>query len=497
MGDNSVTVTATDSSGNSSSADVVVTVEDTTPPQLQVPAGIRKEAVQRETVIDIGTATATDIFDITISNNAPVAFPLGSTLVTWRAQDSNGNVAEAGQSITVEDTTAPELNAPADLAAEATDILTPVPLNAATATDIFDVTLSNNAPAAFPLGLTAVTWRAEDGSGNVATATQQVTIRDTTAPLIIAPADITVEASGETTVVNLATPAVSDIFPVTLGNNAPTAFPLGTTPVIWHATDSSGNDASATQLVTLRDSVAPKLTLPADRLVEAQGTLTPVLLESATAEDLFPVSLTKDAPAVFPLGTTVVTWRAQDSNGNVTTGLQRITVVDTTAPEMQLEQLHSYLWPPNNRLREVARVSAVSDVVDGHPQVDIDVEVVDTPHARPRPSRERRPYVRPSRHNDHDRRGGAVDSDHERDDDGEQAGIQRGNRSENHNAHRPRPDWKVIERDGVWHIYVRASIEGAARERSYEITVTVSDASGNSTQQQAQVIIGKQQRQRH
>jgi hypothetical protein len=45
----------------------------------------------------------------------------------------------------------------------------------AVATDPCGVTLTNNAPARFPLGTTTVTWTAKDGAGNVATALQAVT----------------------------------------------------------------------------------------------------------------------------------------------------------------------------------------------------------------------------------------------------------------------------------------------------------------------------------
>src|SRR5438045_1942701 len=37
---------------------------------------------------------------------------------------------------------------------------------------------------------------------------------------------------------------------VTIGNNAPAKFPLGTTLVTWIATDGAGNKTTATQLVT-------------------------------------------------------------------------------------------------------------------------------------------------------------------------------------------------------------------------------------------------------
>jgi Ca2+-binding RTX toxin-like protein len=50
--------------------------------------------------VNIGRAQATDPCGVTITNNAPSVFPLGTTTVTWTARDGAGNVAEAVQLIT-------------------------------------------------------------------------------------------------------------------------------------------------------------------------------------------------------------------------------------------------------------------------------------------------------------------------------------------------------------------------------------------------------------
>ncbi|MNI33836.1 Exoglucanase-2 precursor [compost metagenome] len=95
----------------------------------------------------------------------------------WTATDANGNVTTGVQKITVVDTTKPVLKAPADIAAAATGIKTPVSLGQATVNDIFGYTLENDAPAdGFPIGKTAVTWTATDANGNVSTAVQYVTV---------------------------------------------------------------------------------------------------------------------------------------------------------------------------------------------------------------------------------------------------------------------------------------------------------------------------------
>jgi HYR domain len=160
------------------------TVKDTTPPiiQIQQPA-ITVEATSPTMVVDLGSVTATDAVDgaITPVSNAPAVFPIGVTTVTWTATDAAGNTATAQQLVTVQDTTPPAITAPAAVAADSTTGQPiAVAIGAATATDTFgSVTISNNAPAVFPIGITTVTWTATDANGNSATATQTVTVNDT------------------------------------------------------------------------------------------------------------------------------------------------------------------------------------------------------------------------------------------------------------------------------------------------------------------------------
>ncbi|MGH9878968.1 MAG: HYR domain-containing protein, partial [Nitrososphaerales archaeon] len=83
-----------------------------------------------------------------------------------------------------------------------------------------------------------------------------VTIIDATPPQIIAPADVTAETIGPTATVILGTPTVTDNVdssPI-VSNNAPSAFPIGTTTVIWTAEDFSGNTATAAQQVSITES---------------------------------------------------------------------------------------------------------------------------------------------------------------------------------------------------------------------------------------------------
>ena len=48
------------------------------------------------------------------------------------------------------------------------------------------------------------------------------------------------------------------------------------------------------------------------------------------------VSIISDAPEFFPIGETIVTWTATDVAGNESSIEQRVTIVDTTSPSLQI-----------------------------------------------------------------------------------------------------------------------------------------------------------------
>jgi len=116
--------------------------------------------------------------------------------------------------------------------------------------------------SSFPLGTTTNTFVATDGSGNTATCSFTVTVLDV--PVITCPANLTnvptdnnqCYASG----VVLGSPTVIDNCGSTITsvtNNALSQYPVGTTTVIWIATNSLGNTASCAQTVTVIDNQPP------------------------------------------------------------------------------------------------------------------------------------------------------------------------------------------------------------------------------------------------
>jgi gliding motility-associated-like protein len=344
VGTTTVTWTVTDASGNTATATQTVTVTDAINPTITAPANLTINANASCVAfgVNLGTPVRADNCTVaSVTNNAPAVFPLGITTVTWIVTDGSGNTATATQTVTVVDNTAPTLVAPAALTVNTNSGCTATGVNLGTAVK-FDncsiVSTTNNAPTAFPLGTTTVTWTVTDGSGNSTTATQLVTVIDNVNPTITAPAAVTATTNNgcTRTGLNLGTPVTADNCSVaSVTNNAPTAFPIGTTIVTWTVTDGSGKTATATQTVTINDVIFPTITAPA--AITANTTTGCIAANIAlgtpvTADNCSVATITNNAPAVFPLGTTTVTWTVKDGSGNTTTATQTVTIVDNIYP---------------------------------------------------------------------------------------------------------------------------------------------------------------------
>jgi len=339
--------TATDNHDNITTAYQRITIVDTTTPTIISPQDIVAEAIDPTmNYVGLGELSAADSVGIeSVTNDKPITFPFGSTTVTWTVTDTSGNISQATQVVTLVDTTDPEIIAPSDIVAEATDLSgTMVELGEATAHDVMGIaSITEHPPRFFVLGETTVTWIATDTSGNSASATQTVTIVDTTSPIITAPDSITAEAtSANSNTVALGNPVSSDLVDIPLiSNNAPDVFPLGETTITWTAVDESGNSASATQTVTIVDTTSPELTMPEDVMISAFSLEKQVEIGEAQAHDLAgsAFTITNDAPDIFSLGDTIVTWNVSDELGNSASSQQVISIQPCGKPLSYYNQI--------------------------------------------------------------------------------------------------------------------------------------------------------------
>jgi hypothetical protein len=77
--------------------------------------------------------------------------------------------------------------------------------------------------------------------------------------------------------------------------------------------------------------------------------------------------------AQIPLGTHTVALTVHDGQ---TSGqlAHSVTIADRTAPTMQIDQYEEQLWPPNNKMRKVASVTATDLVSDAQLSVSVDAD---------------------------------------------------------------------------------------------------------------------------
>ncbi|WP_262733012.1 HYR domain-containing protein [Gaetbulibacter sp. NE] len=296
---------------------------------------------------------------VTVTHNATLPITIqGTTVVAWTYDDGNGNTSTQTQNVVIDDVTNPTINCPSNITTtnDAGLCSAIVTYAAPTGSDnCGSVTITQTAGlpsgSAFPVGTTTNTFEIEDTAGNTTSCSFTVTVNDNENPTIACPSDITVNADGncEATSVTLISPTVNDNCSIdTITNNAPATFPLGNTTVTWTVTDLAGNSSQCTQIVTVNDVTPPTITCPGDITVNADTglcTASGVNLGTPTVDDNCGVGYSNDAPAIFPLGQTIVTWTATDGYSNSTTCTQIVTVVDNEAPNVICQSLSLQLNP--------------------------------------------------------------------------------------------------------------------------------------------------------
>jgi DNA/RNA endonuclease G (NUC1) len=176
-------------------------------------------------------------------------------------------------------------------------------------------------------------------------ATVSITVNDTVAPTLNAPANVTVNTgAGATTcgavvtTAQLGTATATDnaggVSIARTGVPSGNVFPVGTTTIIYTATDDAGNSTTATQTVTVIDNTAPTLTAPAPTSTSADGTghaTIPNVVAGTTASDnCGPVTVTQSplAGTVVGVGAHLITITATDAAGNKSTATTTFTVID-------------------------------------------------------------------------------------------------------------------------------------------------------------------------
>lgn len=382
LGSSTVTCSAADKAGNKASDTLIVTVVDTTAPAIDV-ASKTAEAAGPDGAKVSYTATARDLVDGSVAVTCDVAsgsqFALGSTTVTCEARDSRNNFDKKSFTISVVDTTAPEVTT-TDKTAEASGPDGAEVEFAASAADLVDgklpVTCTPASGSTFALGDSTVTCTATDSRKNTGTATAKITVRDTTGPALTL-ADQTIEATGSDGAPASFTPTAKDLVSgdraVTCDKSSGSTFPIAATTVSCSATDAAGNKTDGTFAITVGDKTAPALTLT-DAQAEATKPAGADVTYSAGAKDIVdgvrPIDCSPASGSTFPIAVTPVNCSASDTRGNKAVGSLKVTVTDSTPPSLTLTDQKAEATGANGAA--VTYAASASDIVDGAREVSCD-----------------------------------------------------------------------------------------------------------------------------
>lgn len=359
-GETTITFAATDASGNVSECSFTVTVNETVAPEITCPDDIvaDTDAGECTAVVTYTPPAGTDncpgaTTELSSGIGSGGTFPIGVSTETYTVTDASGNTAECSFTITVQDTEAPVFDCPTDITA-ATDPGSCEAIVTFSNPDATDncpgvVVSQTGGPASgstFPAGTTEVTFTATDAEGNTSACSFNIVVNDEEDPTITCPADVTVAApagSCEAEVI-YDLPLADDNCPgvsilLTDGPTSGDLVAVGTHTVTFEATDAAGNTAECSFEVTVEDVDPPVFTCPDDLVVNTtSGECEAVVnFPAPTATDACSdVTVTQtDGPvsgSVFPLGTTVVEFTAEDESGNTSTCSFNIVVEDQEDP---------------------------------------------------------------------------------------------------------------------------------------------------------------------
>ncbi len=383
-----VTLTVRDAKNNPATCTTSITVKDVTPPSLSAaPANITIEAC--DTIPVAVKLTATDACAGTSMITATQTSTQDTTggllkynyviTRTWSATDPSGNTVSVSQTITVKDTKKPVFTGaptmvmvttdPNRLTCDDTVNINILPFVSDCAKGV-DLSVTNgkepgdggNLSAIFTVGTHTVVFTATDISGNSATHSVTVVVKDGTPPTAVCINGVSaaLQPSG-TVVVNVAqfnnnssdncTSNLDlkiqrlDVTPLQTPSNTLTydcddADGVTQHPVKLFVTDQAGNMSMCQTFIVIQDNVNPTITLcPANQTVVCSDTLSTQAYGMALANDNCPANLSISFADLLATDTSGQfcylvkrTWTAVDLAGNTGGCVQTFNVIDTVGP---------------------------------------------------------------------------------------------------------------------------------------------------------------------
>ncbi|MEC9475667.1 MAG: HYR domain-containing protein [Planctomycetota bacterium] len=356
LGLTTVEISATDPSGNESTASFTVTVVDNEAPQLlNMPEDITLGTDPGSCGAMVTWAEPTPFdncetinFISDISNGS--FFDVGSTVVTYSIEDPSGNSHSDSFTVIVTEDGAPEITSvPSDavinvqpgVCGSTFEWIPPVITDNCTVAQEF----STHQPGdLFGVGSTTVTYTAIDTAGNETSVGFVVTVEDDEHPVIASvPLDVTISTDAgvcgavhEWIATDVTDNCEIDIYQQS--HNSGDQFLAGQTTVVFTAQDLAGNLTEQQFVITVIDDEAPVISgVSADIQIDTDPGQCSAVVDwvSETSSDNCGVlqhTSSHQPGDVFDLGMTTVEIIVVDLHDNTSIATFSVTVVDTEAP---------------------------------------------------------------------------------------------------------------------------------------------------------------------
>jgi hypothetical protein len=363
VGTSTLEWTAVDAAGNTITCTTLVIVAD-----MQKPTAICKDVTVNLSSAGVATIAAADLDGGSYDNCTPTANlsfsasvlsftcqDLGNNNVVLTATDGNSNSSNCVSTVTVVDATAPTFTCPGTQTVVGCEGLVPdvVSLVTNAADNCGVATVTQDPAAGVQIGNTAgqtqqVTVTVTDGSGNTSSCVVTLNIVDNIAPSFVnCPATLEVNTDIDecNANVNFALPVATDncagvTVAQTSGLPSGSSFPLGNSTLVFTATDATGNTSTCTTVVTVTDEQAPAVVCQDITInLNAAGTasIVPGDLNGGSSDNCTPTANLSLSASVLnfncqDLGNNNVVLTATDADGNSSSCVSTVTVVDATAP---------------------------------------------------------------------------------------------------------------------------------------------------------------------
>ncbi|WP_250437354.1 LamG domain-containing protein, partial [Hanstruepera flava] len=344
----------TDDGGNTTTETQTITVIDSTAPAL---VGVPGDAtVQCDAIPAPPAVTATDNCDTTLSVNYSetsntVADGVGTIIREWSVTDDGGNTTTETQTISVIDSTAPNVTCQnitiyLDASGNATISANDIHDSSSDNCGIITLSVSQSTFDCSDIGSNNIILTATDTSGNSNTCVAIVTVIDNNNPTIPTLPVITAQCS--TTV---PTPTTTDGCSGTISGttNDPTSYSTqGAYVITWTFDDGNGNSIDVDQNVVINDTVDPvancqDLTVALDDTT-GTATITAGQLDNGSTDNCgtgnLTYTLSQSSFDCTDIGPNIVTLTVTDAGGNTDTCTSTVTI---TSPNINGGNAVGYL----------------------------------------------------------------------------------------------------------------------------------------------------------